>query len=219
MKKSISTLLFYFISVSLFSQKVYTPDWESLDKRPVPSWFEDAKFGIFIHWGLYSVPGWSPKGTYSEWYKYWLENKKLMGNGDFTGTEIYDFHTAMYGRDFTYADFAPMFKAMSYDANEWAKLFERAGARYAVLTTKHHDGFALWLVERYAVVVDPELHKEVRDRYYALDIEPYGGFVNPEYELVEKDGRIVDVKISYPADYVGQMLGYAKDYSFLPNIN
>ena len=80
MKKSISTLLFYFISVSLFSQKVYTPDWESLDKRPVPSWFEDAKFGIFIHWGLYSVPGWSPKGTYSEWYKYWLENKKLMGN-------------------------------------------------------------------------------------------------------------------------------------------
>lgn len=91
MKKSISTLLFYFISVSLFSQKVYTPDWESLDKRPVPSWFEDAKFGIFIHWGLYSVPGWSPKGTYSEWYKYWLENKKLMGNGDFTGTEIYDF--------------------------------------------------------------------------------------------------------------------------------
>ena len=144
MKKSISTLLFYFISVSLFSQKVYTPDWESLDKRPVPSWFEDAKFGIFIHWGLYSVPGWSPKGTYSEWYKYWLENKKLMGNGDFTGTEIYDFHTAMYGRDFTYADFAPMFKAMSYDANEWAKLFERAGARYAVLATKHHDGFALW---------------------------------------------------------------------------
>ena len=98
-----------------------------MDKRPVPSWFEDAKFGIFIHWGLYSVPGWSPKGTYSEWYKYWLENKKLMGNGDFTGTEIYDFHTAMYGRDFTYADFAPMFKAMSYDANEWAKLFERAG--------------------------------------------------------------------------------------------
>ena len=75
------------------------------------------------------------------------------------------------------------------------------------------------LVEQYAVTVDPELHKEVRDRYYALDVEPYGGFVNPEYELVEKDGRIVDVKISYPADYVGQMLGYAKDYSFLPNIN
>ncbi|WP_288237518.1 dihydrofolate reductase [uncultured Alistipes sp.] len=75
------------------------------------------------------------------------------------------------------------------------------------------------LVEQYAVTVDPQLHKEVRDRYYALNIEPYGGFVNPEYELVEKDGKIVDVKISYPADYVEQMLGYAKDYSFLPNVN
>ncbi len=75
------------------------------------------------------------------------------------------------------------------------------------------------LVEQYAVVVDPELHKEVRDRYYALGIEPYGGFVNPEFELVEKDGKVVDVKISYPANYVEQMLGYSKDYSFLPNVN
>ena len=75
------------------------------------------------------------------------------------------------------------------------------------------------LVEQYAVAVDPGLHKEVRDRYYALNIEPYGGFVNPEYELVEKDGKIVDVKLSYPANYVEQMLGYSKDYSFLPNVN
>ena len=75
------------------------------------------------------------------------------------------------------------------------------------------------LVERYAVVVDPELHKEGRDRYYALNIEPYGGFVNPEFELVEKDGKVVDVKISYPANYVEQMLGYSKNYSFLPNVN
>ena len=75
------------------------------------------------------------------------------------------------------------------------------------------------LVEQYAVVVDPELHKEVRDRYYALNIEPYGGFVNPEFELVEKDGKVVDVKISYPANYVEQMLGYSKNYSFLPNVN
>ncbi len=75
------------------------------------------------------------------------------------------------------------------------------------------------LVERYAVKVDPALHAEVRERYYALGIEPYGGFVNPEYELVEQDGRIVDVRISYPANYVEQMLGYAKAYSFLPNRN
>ena len=75
------------------------------------------------------------------------------------------------------------------------------------------------LVERYAVKVDPKLHREVLDRYEALHIEPYGGFVNPEYELVERDGRIVDVKIAYPANYVEQMLGYSRDYSFLPDRN
>ncbi|MEG0789789.1 MAG: dihydrofolate reductase [Alistipes sp.] len=75
------------------------------------------------------------------------------------------------------------------------------------------------LVENYAVKVDPVLHKEVRDRYYALGIEPYGGFVNPDYELVEKDGKIVDVKVVYPNNFVEQMMHYAKKYSFLPTIN
>ena len=75
------------------------------------------------------------------------------------------------------------------------------------------------LVEKYAVKIDPELHKEVRTRYYALHIEPYGGFVNPEYELIEKDGKVVDVKLTYPTDYAKQMMGYSTDYSFLPNIN
>ena len=75
------------------------------------------------------------------------------------------------------------------------------------------------LVERYAVKVDPALHREVLDRYAALHIEPYGGFVNPEYEPVIADGRIVDVKISYPADFAAQMMRYSTDYSFLPNRN
>ena len=75
------------------------------------------------------------------------------------------------------------------------------------------------LVERYGVKVDPTPHAEVRERYAALGIEPYGGFVNPEYELVEQDGKIVDVKSSYPNNYVEQMLGYSRDYSFLPNVN
>ena len=68
------------------------------------------------------------------------------------------------------------------------------------------------LVENYGVTVEPELHKQVRDRYYALGIEPYGGFVNPEYSIVEKDGQIVDVVVSYPANYIEQHLGYSKDY-------
>ena len=75
------------------------------------------------------------------------------------------------------------------------------------------------LVERYAVKVDPTLHEEVLARYSALGIEPYGGFVNPEYELVEQDGKVVDVRITYPADYVKQMLDYSKNYSWLPNVN
>ncbi|WP_420534943.1 dipeptidyl-peptidase 3 family protein [Alistipes megaguti] len=75
------------------------------------------------------------------------------------------------------------------------------------------------LVERYGVQVDPTLHNEVLERYAALHIEPYGGFVNPEYKLVEKEGKVVDVKISYPANYVEQMLNYSKNYSFLPNVN
>ena len=75
------------------------------------------------------------------------------------------------------------------------------------------------LVENYGVTVEPELHKQVRERYYALGIEPYGGFVNPEYTLVEKDGQIVDVEVSYPANYAEQHLHYSKDYSFLPSMN
>ena len=75
------------------------------------------------------------------------------------------------------------------------------------------------LVEQYAVKVDADLHREVLERYRALNIEPYGGFVNPEYELVKEDDKVVDVKISYPADYTAQMLNYAKNYSFLPNKN
>lgn len=75
------------------------------------------------------------------------------------------------------------------------------------------------LVERYAVQVDPELHREVLERYRALNIEPYGGFVNPEYELVKEGDKVVDVKITYPANYTEQMLHYAANYSFLPNVN
>ncbi len=75
------------------------------------------------------------------------------------------------------------------------------------------------LVENYAVKIEPAIHREILDRYAALNIEPYGGFVNPEFTLVEKDGEIVDVKVSYPANYVEQTLGYAENYSVLPNVN
>ena len=75
------------------------------------------------------------------------------------------------------------------------------------------------LIEKYAVKIDPELHKEVRERYEALNIAPYSGMVNPEYELVMEGDKIVDVKVSYPANYIEQHLLYSKEYSFLPSIN
>lgn len=128
----------------VWSQEEYKPNWESIDSRQTPAWFEDAKFGIFVHWGLYSVPAWSPKGTYSEWYQYWLQSKSLFGNGNFSGTEVYEHHVNTYGQDFEYADFAEMFTARDFIADEWAKLFVEAGAKYMMITTKHHDGFCLW---------------------------------------------------------------------------
>jgi len=114
--------------------QTYQPTWESLDSRPVPQWFKDAKFGIFIHWGVYSVPAYSSKGNYSEWYQ-----NGLM-NGD---TARIKYHKEKFG-DRTYYDLANDFKAELFQPDEWAKLFEQSGAKYIVLTSKHHDGFTLW---------------------------------------------------------------------------
>jgi len=128
----------------LFSQKKYESTWESIDSRPIPEWYQDAKFGIFIHWGVYSVPAWSPKGTYAEWYQYWLQQKTLWGNGEYTGKEIVDYHTQKYGEGSSYYNLVKDFKAELFNPDEWANLFERAGAKYVVLTSKHHEGFSLW---------------------------------------------------------------------------
>ncbi|HET6723319.1 MAG TPA: alpha-L-fucosidase, partial [Chitinophagaceae bacterium] len=112
----------------------YRPDWESLDKRPTPQWFKDSKFGIFIHWGVYAVPGWSTKGSYAEWYQQGLQT---------TDTARQNFHKAKFGNR-TYYDLANDFKAELFNPDDWATLFERSGAKYIVLTSKHHDGFTLW---------------------------------------------------------------------------
>lgn len=116
------------------SAQNYQPNWESLDTRPTPQWWKDAKFGIFIHWGVYAVPGWSPKGNYSEWYQQGLQN---------TDTARQRYHRDKFGNK-TYYQLADDFKAELYQPDEWAKLFEKSGAKYIVLTSKHHDGFTLW---------------------------------------------------------------------------
>ena len=124
----------------------YSADWSSIDSRPTPSWFLDAKLGIFIHWGVYSVPAFAYPDSYSEWYwhslKAPLEGRNERQRRNALATR--EFHSSVYGDDFAYERFAPQFKAEMFDPAQWADLFRRAGARYVVLTSKHHDGFALW---------------------------------------------------------------------------
>ncbi len=110
----------------------YENNWESLNARPVPAWFGEAKFGIFIHWGLYSVPAYTERKTFAEWYGKHIENP---------ASAAYQYHQRNYGPSFRYADFVKDFRAELFDAGEWIKLFEKAGARYMNLVSKHHDGF------------------------------------------------------------------------------
>ena len=116
----------------------FEANWASLDARPTPEWFLDAKFGVFIHWGVYSVPAWGTHGEYAEWYWRRIISDKPKETG------WRDFHAKNYGTNFNYMDFAPRFTAELYDAKQWADLFARAGVKYVVPTSKHHEGFALW---------------------------------------------------------------------------
>jgi alpha-L-fucosidase len=117
---------------TVIAQGPFKPSWDSLKNFSVPEWYQNAKFGIFIHWGLYSVPAfnneWYPRNMYRE------------------GTEEFKHHIETYGphTEFGYKDFIPMFKAEKYDPDTWAKLFKQSGARYVVPVAEHHDGFAMY---------------------------------------------------------------------------
>lgn len=125
-------------------EKQYTNSWKSLDSRTIPGWFTDAKFGVFIHWGPYSVPAWRKLtpgrfASYAEWYY-----ASVMHNEENNGKK---FHTENFGSDFEYRDFGPLFRAEMFRPDDWAELFRKSGAKYVVLTTKHHDGYCLWPTE------------------------------------------------------------------------
>jgi alpha-L-fucosidase len=110
----------------------FRPDWESLQKYEAPEWYKDAKFGIFIHWGVYSVPAFG-----NEWYPRNMYN---------AGSDEYKHHIATYGTQdkFGYKDFIPMFMAADFNAAAWAQLFQKSGAKYVVPVAEHHDGFAMY---------------------------------------------------------------------------
>jgi alpha-L-fucosidase len=110
----------------------FRPDWESLQKFEAPEWYRDAKFGIFIHWGVYSVPAFG-----NEWYPRSMYQP---------GTAEFKHHLATYGPQdkFGYKDFVPMFKADRFEPAAWAELFKKSGAQYVVPVAEHHDGFAMY---------------------------------------------------------------------------
>jgi alpha-L-fucosidase len=137
----------------------FRPDWNSLSQYQAPDWYRDAKFGIFIHWGVYSVPAFG-----SEWYPRTMY---------LTGSEENQHQLSLYGplTKFGYKDFIPMFKAQHFDPQAWAHLFKESGARYVIPVFEHHDGFQMYdsnLSDWTAVKMGPhrdlmgDLEKEVR---------------------------------------------------------
>ena len=188
----------------------YEASLESLNKHPLPQWYGDAKLGIFIHWGLYSVPGWAPlihpehdftspdyitHNPYAEWY---LNSMRLDG----APTQAY--HREHYGADYDYYNFAPVFdrEIQKWNPDVWAKIFHDAGAKYVVLTTKHHDGFTLWPsstpnpklpADRQHASRDivGELTTAVRDQGLRMGLYYSGGY----------DWTFVPGPIRIPADY------------------
>ena len=110
----------------------FEPTWASLENYQVPAWYEDGKFGIFIHWGPYCVPAFG-----NEWYP---RNMYLQNSREFV------YHQKVFGHQskFGYKDFIPMFTAEKFDAAAWADLFRRAGAKFVVPVAEHHDGFAMY---------------------------------------------------------------------------
>ena len=110
----VNHLFFVLLIIPISAQ--YQPNWDSLDKRPLPSWYDEVKIGIFMHWGVYSVPSFN-----SAWFWYYWKIKP--------SPSIVNFMKKNYPPDFTYADFAPMFKAELFDPNQWATLLQKSGAK------------------------------------------------------------------------------------------
>ena len=132
-------------------KRYFKSDWQDVATHPLPGWYDDCKLGIFITWGLYSVPAWAevtwefgekPIGRewmthcpYAEWYRNTISIEDSPARKH---------HNKVYGKDFPYEKFADSFLCERYDPDGWAKLFKEAGAGYVVPTFKHHDGFCLY---------------------------------------------------------------------------
>lgn len=179
----------------------YEADWKSLKKIPIPSWFDDAKFGIFIHWGAYSVIGYKEGGKgYAEHVPKGMYRKK---------DHYYPYLEKRFGAappEFGYKDMVAQFKAENWDPDEWARLFRDAGAKYVVLTGEHHDGYALWdsdltpwcatkvgpmrdlvgdlgkAVRNYGMKYAPSYHRERHPGFFAKEVYAVSSTPQPDIE-------------------------------------
>lgn len=172
----VSTWIFTSHATAQTSHVQYQPTWESLNTRPYPQWFRDAKLGIFIHWSLSSVPAWSGKEQYGEWFL----------RGILTGDSArIRFQEKVFGKGWKYEDYAALFKGELFDANEWAILFARAGARYVLLVSKHHDGYCLW-PSKYA------------PGWNTMDVGPHRDIVGELTRAVREQGMKMGLYYSLP---------------------
>jgi len=204
------------------TKPLYEANWESIKKHyKDPAWFNQKKFGIFIHWGAYAVPAfgseWYPRNMYMDTAKF-SATGKLESNGP---SKEFKHHLEKYGKhkEFGYKDFIPMFKAEKFNAAEWIDIFKKAGAKYVVPVADHHDGFAMyksnttrWNSVNMGPKVDVlgELMKEGRKEglimgassHYAFNWSFYNkkdGFdtVDPEFaDLYSKKGKNLDEPVS-----------------------
>jgi alpha-L-fucosidase len=208
-----ATLLFLsFIPQSVRAQATttYAPTLDSLNSHPLPQWYADAKLGIFIHWGLYSVPGWAPlvhpnhdftsqdyidNNPYAEWY---LNSMRLENS------PTHAYHLQHYGAKYDYYNFAPTFNTESskWSPEAWAQIFHDAGAKYVVLTSKHHEGFTLWP----STTRNPTLPKD--RQHAARDI------VGELTKAVNSDGMRMGLYYSggYDWTFVSGPIAKASDY-------
>ncbi len=183
MRKSLFIAAVALFSICFYScanrSEKYIADWQSFEDYQVPEWFKDAKFSIFIHWGPYSVPAYR-----NEWYPNTMYDSLHVRTIDGKRYHPYQYHKDTYGdqKEFGYKDFIPMFKAEKFDAEQWADIFYRSGAKYVVPVGEHHDGFAMYastLTRWNSVNMGPkrdivgELAKEIRANGMKLGISSH----------------------------------------------
>lgn len=190
----------------------FQPMWQSLEGYEIPDWYVDAKFGIFIHWGVYCVPAYL-----SEWYPRWMYIDQDTPRGN-----AYRHHRETYGPQskFGYKDFIPKLTADKFDATQWANLFQEAGARYVVPVAEHHDGFPMYdcsYTEWSAAKMGPkrdivgELEKAVREKGLRFGVSSHRAF-NWAYF-----GRRLDFDTVDPTNFglYGRDIPYLYDKGFV----